>query len=154
MSKLFNYYADDVDKVWYQSSNIKYSECIDNDNKPKTLKVVFSNGTQYQYDDVDVRDYLSFREDDSQGKALNKFIKSKGYQFTKLPNADLNLINEEYEFRTGNGLQIESFDSSSFRILDNKNNELYSIKNADESSYEDIVKDILSAVGFNVKIKV
>lgn len=154
MSKLFNYYADDVDKVWYQSSNIKYSECIDNDDKPKTLKVVFSNGTQYQYDDVDVRDYLLFREDDSQGKALNKFIKSKGYQFTKLPNADLNLINEEYEFRTGNGLQIESFDSSSFRILDNKNNELYSIKNANESSYEDIVKDILSAVGFNVKIKV
>ena len=36
MSKIFNLYTvkngKDVDRTWYQSSNIKYSECIDNDN--------------------------------------------------------------------------------------------------------------------------
>lgn len=42
MSKLLNVYSDNIDRTWYKSSNILYSECIDNDNKPKTLKVVFS----------------------------------------------------------------------------------------------------------------
>ena len=74
MSKLFNYYADDVDKTWYNSSNIKYSECIDKDGELKTLNIVFSNGTQYQYSGLTVQDYLLFRDSDSQGKALNKII--------------------------------------------------------------------------------
>ena len=24
---MFNYYANDIDHTWYESSNIKYSEC-------------------------------------------------------------------------------------------------------------------------------
>ena len=54
MSKIFNYYSDKVDHTWYNSSNIVYSECIDHDDALKTLKVVFANGTQYAYYDVDV----------------------------------------------------------------------------------------------------
>ena len=80
MAKMFNYYANDVDHTWYDSSNIKYSECIDKENSLKTLKVVFNNGSQYEYRGVDVNDYLMFREDMSQGKALCKYIKSKGYE--------------------------------------------------------------------------
>ena len=86
MSKIFNYYSKDVDKCWYNSSNIKYSECIDKDGELKTVKIVFANGTQYQYNKVNVQDYLLFRENTSQGKALNKFIKSKGYEYEKLEN--------------------------------------------------------------------
>ena len=89
MSKIFNFYANDVDRTWYQSSNIKYSECIDNDNDLKTLKVVFNNATQYEYKKVDVRDYLLFRDAASQGKALNEYIKPKAYEYEKLENADL-----------------------------------------------------------------
>ena len=82
MAKLFNYYSKlnentGIDKSWYQSSNVLYSECIDVEDELKTLKVVFKNGTQYQYEDVDVNDYLLFRDAESQGQALNKIIKKK-----------------------------------------------------------------------------
>ena len=49
MAKLLNVYSNNVDKAWYRSSNVLFSECIDNEDKFKTLKVVFSNGRQYQY---------------------------------------------------------------------------------------------------------
>ena len=44
MSKVFNLYTkdsdgNDIDRTWYQSSNIKYSECVDHDNELKTLRV-------------------------------------------------------------------------------------------------------------------
>ena len=80
MAKKFSVYCNGVDKTWYDSSNVIYTECIDHDNKPKTLKVVFSNGTQYEYKDVDVRDYVVFKNDSSQGKALNRLIKEKKYE--------------------------------------------------------------------------
>ena len=106
MSKIFNFYANDVDKTWYQSSNIKFSECIDHDNDLKTLKVVFNNGTQYQYNKVDVRDYLLFKNDSSQGKALNQFIKGKGYEYEKLEDADTKTLEDELNFRMEGGVFV------------------------------------------------
>ena len=106
MSKIFNFYANDVDRTWYQSSNIKYSECIDKDNDLKTLKVVFNNGTQYEYKKVDVRDYLLFRDAASQGKALNEYIKPKGYEYEKLENADLATLDDELTFRMEDGIFV------------------------------------------------
>ena len=119
MSKIFGFYANDVDKVWYDSSNIKYSECIDHDNKMKTLKVVFKNGTQYKYDDVDVNHYLLFREDLSQGKALNKYIKGNGYEYEKLDDANLAKLDEELAFRRDGGLYVK-YDGHKLSIKDNK----------------------------------
>ena len=106
MSKIFNFYANDVDKTWYQSSNIKFSECIDHDNDLKTLKVVFNNGTQYQYNKVDVRDYLLFREAASQGKALNESIKAKGYEYEKLEDVDTKTLEDELNFRMEGGVFV------------------------------------------------
>ena len=106
MSKIFNFYANDVDKTWYQSSNIKFSECIDHDNDLKTLKVVFNNGTQYQYNKVDVRDYLFFKNSESQGKALNEFIKGKGYEYEKLEDADTKTLEDELNFRMEGGIFV------------------------------------------------
>lgn len=83
MSLLYKRYDEEkrIDHAWYESSNILYSECVDNENDFKTLYVVFkhkdgSNET-YRYDNVHVADYLRFRNSDSQGKALNMFIKSR-----------------------------------------------------------------------------
>ena len=121
MSKIFNLYADDVDKTWYQSSNIKYSECIDHDNALKTLKVVFSNGTQYEYKNVDVRDYLLFREAPSQGKALNENIKPKDYEYEKLDDADLDALESELTFRMEDGIFV-FYDDGKFTMKDNKDN--------------------------------
>ena len=70
-----------MDRVWYDSSMIIYSECYDKPDTPlKDLKVTFKNGATYEYKDVDVNDYVAFVHgglDNSNGKALNKFIKPK-----------------------------------------------------------------------------
>ena len=121
MSKIFNFYANDVDKTWYQSSNIKYSECIDHDNDLKTLKVVFNNGTQYKYKKVDVQNYLLFRDASSQGKALNEYIKPKGYEYEKMENADLATLDGELTFRMEDGIFV-LYDGDKFTIKDNKDN--------------------------------
>lgn len=86
-----------LDRVWYSSSNIIYSECDDNENDFKTLRVVFKNGSCYEYYNVSVQDYLMFIHgglDGSNGKALNNFIKNKKYEYKKLENANLCEIQE------------------------------------------------------------
>lgn len=124
MSKIFNFYTKnkngvDVDKTWFQSSNIKYSECDDKDNTLKTLRVVFNNGTQYEYKNVEVNQYLLFRESASQGKALNEYIKSKGYEYEKLENADLATLDGELTFRMGDGIFV-FYDNGKLTMKDNK----------------------------------
>lgn len=79
---VFRYYDKDakIDRAWYNSSNVLYSECEDIENDYKVLKVVFKGGATYKYTNVDVNDYLMFMAgglDGSNGKALNKFIKAK-----------------------------------------------------------------------------
>lgn len=148
----FNYYSNNVDYTWYESSNIAYSECIDNDNALKTLKVVFSTGTQYQYNDVDVRDYLMFRNDQSQGKALNKYIKGNGYEYVKLENANLQEIEDEFFFRSGKGYYVENNDDS-FIIKDSQDNEKYKLdKPLDEDTFN-MVCDILKSLDLKIKEK-
>ncbi len=121
MSKIFNFYANDIDKTWYQSSNIKYSECIDHDNDLKTLKVVFNNGTQYKYKKVDVQNYLLFRDASSQGKALNEYIKPKGYEYEKMENADMQSLEDELNFRMEGGIFV-TYDGDKFIMKDSKDN--------------------------------
>lgn len=150
MSKLFNYYADDVDKTWYNSSNIKYSECIDKDGELKTLNIVFSNGTQYQYVGLTVQDYLLFRDSDSQGKALNKYIKAKGYEFKKLDDANLDDINNEYLFRTSNGIELEHCDDT-IKLYDTNKRLLCELDLSKEVPMEDILTQVLESLGYKIK---
>ena len=150
MSKLYSYYSDDVDKAWYDSSNILYSECIDNDNDLKTLKVVFKNGTEYQYDKVDVRDYLLFRESDSQGKTFNRLIKEKKYPYTKLGNVDIEAINEEYVFRSGNGITIK-YDDEHIFITDTKDNVLIDQDVRFNDEQVKVIAELLEKLGYRTK---
>ena len=88
-----------LDRVWYDSSNIAYSECDDNVNALKTLRVTFRNGATYQYEEVDVNDYVLFVHgglDNSNGKALNKYIKPK-YKCTRIEDRDVEKLKEELE---------------------------------------------------------
>ena len=89
-----------IDRIWYNSSMIVYSECYDDpNNAKKDLKVVFKNGGTYLYKGVLVDDYVMFVHgglDGSNGKALNKFIKPKA-EFEKQENTDIQLLNEEME---------------------------------------------------------
>ena len=121
MSKIFGFYANDVDKSWYDSSNVKYSECDDHDNALKTLRVVFNNGTQYEYKNINVQDFLFFRDAASQGKALNQYIKGKGYEYEKLENANMEALEDELEFRTQGGVFV-FYEDGKFTMKDNKDN--------------------------------
>ena len=150
MSKLFNYYVNDVDYTWYNSSNIKYSECIDKEGELKTLNVVFSNGTQYQYVGLTVQDYLLFRDSDSQGKALNKYIKAKGYEFKKLDDANLDDINNEYLFRTSNGIELEHCDDT-IKLYDTNKRLMCELDLSKEVPIEDILAQVLTSVGYKIK---
>lgn len=96
MGKIISSYSGNIDKCWYDSSNVVYSECIDHEDALKEVKVVFKNGNEYTYKEVPVQDYLMFREAPSQGKALNSIIKK--YEFVKSENKrDLEQLNEEKE---------------------------------------------------------
>lgn len=106
---LFRYYDAEkrVDYAWYSSSNIVYSECDDNQNDFKTLRIVFKTGDVYEYLKVDVKDYMMFMAgglDGSNGKAFYKFIKPK-YEFVKKEKADLDELKakmEEFKERAKN----------------------------------------------------
>lgn len=152
MSKIINLYENKVDKTWYKSTNIKYSECIDNDDDFKTLRVVFSNGTQYQYEKVPVTDYLMFREADSQGKALNKIIKVGGYEYKKLDNADLDAIDKELEFLNGDGLVI-AISTEGLAVKSNRGEVLYEYSGEVPIESITMIADILKAVGNKVKVE-
>lgn len=102
MSLIINKYENNIDKCWYDSSTIIYSECVDNKDSYKDLKVTFKDGRTYLYKGLIVQDYLLFRSDISQGKALNKYIAFKNkvtgknkYEFEKSDSIDVNQLNEE-----------------------------------------------------------
>lgn len=96
MGLLLEKYVDSIDYCWYDSSTIKYSKCYDKMDDYKDLEVTFKDGRTYKYFKVIIQDYLLFKHgglDNSQGKALNSFIKK--YKFEKLDNLDINVIEEE-----------------------------------------------------------
>lgn len=86
-----------LDRAWYDSSNIKYTECDDNPDDFKTLRVVFKKGTCYEYRDVNVYDYLMFMHGEltgSNGKAFHKCIRQK-YEGKRLEDRDLEQIEKD-----------------------------------------------------------
>lgn len=148
MSKLFNYYQDNIDHTWYKSSNIKYSECIDNDNALKTLRIVFNNGTQYEYENVDVRDYLIFRDSDSQGKSLNRLIKEKKYEYKKLDNINVDVLEEEYQLRSGNAYFINN--EETFEITNNKGISTFKLDKTLDEDTLNLICDVLEALDIKI----
>lgn len=100
----YSKYLDSKMRNWYDSSNIRYSECYDRPGDSVNLKVVFGDGRVYYYRDVAKEDYLAFTSADSNGKAFAKSIrpKYKGDRLADVNIADLDklreeLINEEQE---------------------------------------------------------
>ena len=88
-----------TEKAWFESSNVLYSEFIENPNKNEgDLYVTFNNGATYKYKNVQIApDYLMFKHgglDGSHGKALNTHIKPK-YEFEKVDSRDVSILAEE-----------------------------------------------------------
>ena len=155
MSKIFGFYAKnddgiDTDKAWFDSSNVKYAECLDNDNELKTLKVVFNNGGTYQYNKVKVQDYLLFREDVSQGKAINKYIKANKYEYVKLEDTDLDKLTDELNDRR-EGYLFVTFDNGVLKVKNNVDTILYEKSGLSDETLS-VVCDILVSTGNKVKL--
>jgi tRNA(His) 5'-end guanylyltransferase len=122
MGLIIRKYENEIDKCFYESSNVIYSECIDKKDAYKDLIVVFKDGRAYKYKDVIIQDYLLFRQNESQGKALNKYILTKfmgkdKYKFEKLDKFDISLLEKEKQ------LLIEEVNDESLKILKNDKNE-------------------------------
>lgn len=104
MSKIYEKYCNNIQYCWYDSTNIIFSKCYDNPDF-KVVKIIFKNGRTYLYRDVDVMDYVMFRDAESNGSAFTKYIKK--YAATRIQDTDLakleemkqNFINENQEFQ-------------------------------------------------------
>lgn len=92
MGKIYKLYENKLERAWYDSSNIVYSECDDIENELKVVRITFKDGRTYRYEGVDVNDYLMFRESFSQGKGFNKYLKK--YDGVKIDSLDVNVLNE------------------------------------------------------------
>lgn len=86
-------YLNNRDHCWYDSSNVLYSECYDNNGPTKNIKVVFNGGRTYMYHDVTNDDYIAFRMAESNGKALNSILKR--YECARLMDTDLAVLEEK-----------------------------------------------------------
>lgn len=91
-----------TDKCWFESSNILYSEFIEDSVKNEgDLYVTFKNGATYKYKNVLIApDYLLYKHGDldgSNGKVFNKIIKTK-YEFEKVDSKNVDeLLKEQAE---------------------------------------------------------
>lgn len=96
-----------TEKCWFESSNIFYSEFVEDNNKNEgDLYVTFNNGATYKYKNVQLTpDYVMFKHgglEGSHGKALNVHIKPK-YSFEKMDSKDINeLLKERNEAQAQN----------------------------------------------------
>ena len=150
MSKIYNHYEKDLDRTWYDSSNVVYSECDDVTDGLKVLRVTFKNGRTYQYKNVDVNDYLLFRENESQGKALNKFIKQYAAERIEDKNVD------DLKKTLDELMNITENDEEYFVEIDNEKNEfsVYYAGNLLETfSLSDAPKDMLSNLLKTIEVK-
>ena len=77
----------------YDSSNVLASKY---DKIQRKLAIIFGSGHQYLYHDVMIEDYEKFASDDSQGKAIHKYIKK--YKYEKDDQlVDISIIKEQLE---------------------------------------------------------
>ena len=130
-----------IEKCWYDSSNILYSECFDYENDYKDLNVVFKEGRTYLYKKIDVKDYMAFRNATSQGAALSKFITKKDngqpiYECLRLSDKNLGELEEERRnllkesnVKVPNTREVLTFEidsnSNSLTIYNENNEEVY-----------------------------
>lgn len=90
--KQYSKYENNQEFCWYDSSNTLFSKCYDNPGDLKVVKIIFKNGRTYLYKDVDVNDYIAFRDAESNGVAFTKHIKK--YTPTRIQDTDLNKLEE------------------------------------------------------------
>lgn len=148
MSRIFNLYQNDLDRAWYSSSNIVYSECDDKENELKVLRVVFSTGRMYQYEGVNVFDYLKFRDSDSQGKAFNQYIRK--YDAKRLEDADLDKIQKELDELNEPGVRL-NYEGDTFKITSPDGTVLFDANRVITDIESELLENVLKAIDVQFK---
>lgn len=90
--KIYSKYENGQEFCWYDSSNTLFSKCYDNPGDLKVVKVIFKSGATYLYKNVDVNDYIAFRDAESNGHAFFKHIRK--YDATRIQDTDLDKLEE------------------------------------------------------------
>lgn len=89
-----------TEKAWFDSSMFFHTVMIEDPAENKgDLYVTFKNGATYLYKDVAFEDYVLLiggGTDMSQGKSLNKYIKSK-YEFERVGDKSIQALQEELD---------------------------------------------------------
>lgn len=113
---LYNKYINNEDYTWYDSSNIVFSKCYDNNSDIKTLKIVFKNGRTYLYKDVKTTDYISFKSAESNGSEFNRLIKK--YNGVRISDTDLDKLTllQENFIKNDNEIDNEVFSKLNYHI--------------------------------------
>jgi hypothetical protein len=162
MSVILNKYKNNIDYCFYESGNIEYSECIDKENEYKDLTVIFKDGRCYNYKEVDVNDYVKFKNAVSNGKALNEHIigkdrKNPKYNTLRLPDKDLNTLNifkKELLEELGGNAETTTFET----YKDKANGKIFLYKNGLQifggRNGEFILEDVLNALEIQFTEKV
>ena len=118
-----------IQKVWYDSSMIVYSEMKENElENIGDLTITFKNGSTYVYTDVSFEDYLVFiggGTDASQGKTLNKIIKGK-YDYKRIEDRDVQELLTEMNQKEENNI-LDTYFISGHRDLTENEFEYYYI---------------------------
>lgn len=150
----FSYYIDNVmDKAWFDSSNVVYGECDESDTQYKTVRITFKNGSRYQYENVLVADWVSFKNAQSQGKALNEYFKKSGYKYQRIDDADLQLLEEEYAMRSGcDLLLVYDKEKNELNVINNKDELIYTMEYPGVYVFNDI-KGLLEKLNYVIKTK-
>ena len=149
----YNQYIDNViDKAWFESSNIVYGECDESETQYKTVRIVFKNGATYQYENVLVSDWVSFKHAESQGKSLNEHFKKMGYKYTRIEDSNLDEINQELENMSSCDFYFKKEDEK-LKLFDNAIDlEKYSMPYPGDDIVN-YIKEMLESLGYKIKIK-
>lgn len=136
---IYNKYINKVDHTWYDSSNLIYSACYDNEGENKMLKVVFKDGRTYIYKDVSVNDYTIFSKTaQSNGQEFNKRI-VKNYKGVRITDTDLTKLEKlKEEFINDNKQIEEALTNLSYHMEINEKTGEFRLKLNDKTIYEGV----------------
>lgn len=156
--KTYENYSNNAQCCWYDSSNVVFSKCYDNAGELKVVKIIFKKGTTYLYKDVDVNDYVLFRDAQSTGEAFHKYIKK--YNATRIQDTDLNKLEEMRQslINDNNELQETKVSDLGYVIEFCNNSGEFILKIGDKVLYQGIegqvsIINLFKSMGINSVLK-
>ena len=156
--KVYSKYVNGQEFCWYDSTNTLFSKCYDNPGDLKVIKVIFKSGATYLYKNVDVNDYLAFRDAESNGHAFYKHIRK--YEATRIQDTDLEKLEElkTHLMNDSQELQESKVSELSYVIEYCENDGRFVLKLADKIIFSGVegnvsIVSLFKSMGINCTLK-